>query len=528
MKTARIYIIVILAIIAWATPARGQQLDYPLDTINGQIYYRYTVERSIGLYRISLNFGVTQEDILKANPHLQHQGLRFEEVILIPAKNISLDISTTDVPTTDVPTTDAPTTDAPKASAKSSGQTRDKKRGRMVFFDDDKRIEKKLATKKPINRKATEQKVVEQATFDKKPHSSEPIVSDTIDIDTVVFVDSLHTEALPKIDSTATQLAFLLPLHADAIKREKNMERFYDFYAGALIAIYEAQAKGQMLKVFTYDIGKTANRTKEILQQHPEIRQMDAVIGPAYSQQVAMVMDSLCKDSVRMLIPFLSRVEGIATHPNVFKFNPSEQIEADTIARYLAQKGGSVNCVLVESKEGEVIPSGIKALHAALQREQVPTTTISLRALLTDSVGGEFRSDVENIVIFNTERYANLQTVMPHLLKLCGNYRITLYSHYSWQSENIILPQLYVSVFAQEPYIPETYQTLFDRYFAHELSSTHPRYDLLGYDLTSHLLHTLHHQTSNEVWEGTQTNIHYQQTAPEGGFENHIIHIIHQ
>ena len=523
MKTARIYIIVILAIIAWATPARGQQLDYPLDTINGQIYYRYTVERSIGLYRISLNFGVTQEDILKANPHLQHQGLRFEEVILIPAKNISLDISTTNVPTTD-----APTTDAPKASAKSSEQTRDKKRGRMVFFDDDKRIEKKLATKKPINRKATEQKVVEQATFDKKPHSSEPIVPDTIDINTVVFVDSLHTEALPKIDSTATQLAFLLPLHADAIKREKNMERFYDFYAGALIAIYEAQAKGQMLKVFTYDIGKTANRTKEILQQHPEIRQMDAVIGPAYSQQVAMVMDSLCKDSVRMLIPFLSRVEGIATHPNVFKFNPSEQIEADTIARYLAQKGGSVNCVLVESKEGEVIPSGIKALHAALQREQVPTTTISLRALLTDSVGGEFRSDVENIVIFNTERYANLQTVMPHLLKLCGNYRITLYSHYSWQSENIILPQLYVSVFAQEPYIPETYQTLFDRYFAHELSSTHPRYDLLGYDLTSHLLHTLHHQTGNEVWEGTQTNIHYQQTAPEGGFENHIIHIIHQ
>lgn len=512
MKTARIYIIVILAIIAWATPARGQQLDYPLDTINGQIYYRYTVERSIGLYRISLNFGVTQEDILKANPHLQHQGLRFEEVILIPAKNLSLDL---------------PTTDAPKATAESPVQT-DKKRGRMVFFDDDKRVEKKLTTKKPINRKATEQKVIEQTHLDKKSHSPEPTISDTIAMDTVVLADSLHQEALPKIDSTATRLAFLLPLHADAIKREKNMERFYDFYAGALIAIYEAQAKGQMLEVFTYDIGKTANRTKEILQQHPEIRQMDAVIGPAYSQQVAIVMDSLYKDSVRMLIPFLSRVEGIQNHPNVYKFNPSEQIEADTIARYLAQKSDSINCVLIESKEGDVIPSGIKALHAALQREQVPTTTISLRALLTDSVDGGFRSDIENIVIFNTERYANLQTVMPHLLKLCGNYRITLYSHYSWQTENIILPQLYASVFAQEPYIPETYQTLFDRYFAHGLSSNRPRYDLLGYDLTNHLLHTLHHQTTDEVWEGIQANIHYQQTAAEGGFENHIIHIIHQ
>ena len=501
MKTKHIYIIALLALIAWTMPAKGQELNYPLDTINGQIYYRYTVERSIGLYRISLNFGVTQEEILKANPHLQNQGLRFEEVILIPAKNLSVDTPATQ-------------------------ESKDKKRTRMVLFDDDQRLTKKTTVKKPTARKAVKPVVKEQRETEptlQDPLPTLPVVADTIIADTLVQADTL-----PKIDSTATRVAFLLPLHADAIKREKNMERFYDFYAGALIAIYEAQAQGQMLEVFTYDIGKTANRTQEIWQQHPEIRQMDAVIGPAYSQQVAMVMDSLAKDSVRLLIPFLSRVEGIQNHPNVYKFNPSEQIEADTIARYLAHRGDSINCVLIESKEGEVIPSGIKALHAALKREQVPMTTISLHALLTDSVEGGLQNNVENIVIFNTERYANLQTVMPHLLKLCGNYRVTLYSHYSWQSEKIVLPQLYASVFAQEPVVPATYQALFDQYFAHELSSERPRYDLLGYDLTSHLLHTLRHNVSEEVWEGIQARIHYQSTGEGGGYENHTIHIIHQ
>ena len=501
MKTKHIYIIALLTLIAWTMPAKGQELDYPLDTINGQIYYRYTVERSIGLYRISLNFGVTQEEILKANPHLQNQGLRFEEVILIPAKNLSVDTPATQ-------------------------ESKDKKRTRMVLFDDDQRLTKKTTVKKPTARKAVKPVVKEQRETEptlQDPLPTLPVVTDTIIVDTLVQADTL-----PKIDSTATRVAFLLPLHADAIKREKNMERFYDFYAGALIAIYEAQAQGQMLEVFTYDIGKTANRTQEVWQQHPEIRQMDAVIGPAYSQQVAMVMDSLAKDSVRLLIPFLSRVEGIQNHPNVYKFNPSEQIEADTIARYLAQRGDSINCVLIESKEGEVIPSGIKALHAALKREQVPMTTISLHALLTDSVEGGLQNNVENIVIFNTERYANLQTVMPHLLKLCGNYRVTLYSHYSWQAEKIVLPQLYASVFAQEPVVPATYQALFDQYFAHELSSERPRYDLLGYDLTSHLLHTLRHNVSEEVWEGIQARIHYQSTGEGGGYENHTIHIIHQ
>ena len=33
-------------------------LDYPLDTINGEEVYRYEVERSVGLYRVGVNFNV--------------------------------------------------------------------------------------------------------------------------------------------------------------------------------------------------------------------------------------------------------------------------------------------------------------------------------------------------------------------------------------------------------------------------------------------------------------------------------------
>ena len=102
------------------------------------------------------------------------------------------------------------------------------------------------------------------------------------------------------------------------------------------------------------------------------------------------------------------------------------------------------------------------------------------------------------------------------------------------------MPQLYASVFAREPIVPDNYQVLFDQYFAHELSSTLPRYDLLGYDLTSQLLHALRHQADTALqadsihvfgdvlWEGVQADIRYQQATPQGGYENYIMHIIHQ
>lgn len=58
----------------------------PLDTIQGEEVYKYQVEKGVGLYRIGVNFKVNQEEIIRLNPQLQSQGLRFGETIYIPTK----------------------------------------------------------------------------------------------------------------------------------------------------------------------------------------------------------------------------------------------------------------------------------------------------------------------------------------------------------------------------------------------------------------------------------------------------------
>ena len=115
---------------------------------------------------------------------------------------------------------------------------------------------------------------------------------------------------------------------------------------------------------------------------------------------------------------------------------------------------------------------------------------------------------------------------------------MTLFSHYSWQNERIELPQLYTSVFSPEYVVPTSYDELYRYYFNHELSSLHPRYDLLGYDLTKQLLQimdaaekdsiSIRDTMMNQYWEGIQVDIHYQPMAEEGGLENNVVHIIHQ
>lgn len=506
MKQQLRYIcLTICALVATVALRAQTHPDCPLDTIRGKIYYRYTVEKSVGLYRISVNFGVSQEEILRANPELQKRGLRYGEEILVPAKDLS--ITTLPMPQPSKPVVlAAPVEEQPKPQPVE---------------------EQKPANLQPTSNQPLTNGEEESALLG----DMEPPIDDTL----YIYGDTVPMDSLV-MDSTAIRLAVMLPFHTHAVKREKDMERFYDFYAGVLIAVNEVQASGQPIEVYTYDVGKTAHKVSEALGQ-PQMQRLDAIIGPVYNAQVAAAAEFAQRGSTLLLVPFISHVEGIEHNPYLLQFNPSEQTEADTLARYLAQRGDSVNCVLIEVKEGESVPAGVAALHKALAEYHVPTTTTSIRAILQDSLDGVLRPGVENIFVFNTERYGNLQALLPHLSVAAQAYPITLFSRYSWQRQNIPFSQIYTTVFALQPNVPDYYEDTFRQYFDHALASEHPRFDLLGYDLTRHLLHIVQalraevtpdvpQIIAEDIFYGVQADIRYRRMGAQGGYENYDIRII--
>ena len=452
MNLKRILILVFgvmtLGVCAQSTPC-------PIDTIDGRPYYLYTVEKGIGLYRVSKNFGVPQEKILEANPSLQASGLVFGATILIP-----------------------------------------------IIGDE------------PV----VEKKEVKKLTFRK----IERVAKDTI---MVLKEDTLDGNSQA---TDSLRIAMMLPLHANAIKRNATMDKFMDFYMGSLIAIYEAQKAGKYIELFTYDVEKTIEPLSSILSDSVW-QDVDAIIGPAYSQQVQKVTEFTERDSIWTLVPFISELSAKDTHPYVFQFNPSSQTEAQVFAQYLNNLRDTVNCVVILPKEGESVPKSIQYVHASLQEYNIPTTKTTIRDILVDSMEMALAEDKENILIFNTEKYNNLQSILPHLFRLVGKYQITLYSRYSWQNEKILLPQIYTSVFQESLDSLDTYEEIYNEYFDVVPSSQYPRYDLLGYDLTKHFLYLLVEKDTavlQESWSGAQSVIQYHSSTQHRGFENQKIVVV--
>lgn len=473
---------IILLLTMVAAMAQAQLLPYPVDTVNGTAVYRYPVEKSIGLYRISVNFGVTQEEIIRWNPQLSSRGLRYDETILIPVKQKAVPQAVTQA---------TPVVEQPQP------------------------VQAPVKQEEPVK--------VEVQAITSLPQVVEEPAAPLVEAVPMEVVEKPATQWSVASDSSVLRLALLLPLQASAAKRDATMDRFYDFYAGALLAVNDAQKRGRHLEIFTYDIAKNDNVQRELMRTG-KLRGMDAIIGSTYSNQVTAAAEWAMQDSVLTVIPFSSSIPDIDSNPYLLQFNPSSDMEAAVMADYLAQRGDSVNCVLIKAQENE-IPKSVRYLRQALLAAQVPCTYTTIHDILKDSASYAFKDSVENIIVFNTENYSNLITIMPHLFPLVVSKHVTLYSRYSWQNEKILTNQIYTSVFAPSVAVDSAYTEAFDTYFHHSLSSSLPRYDLLGYDLTNHVIEMLASEIVS-TYQGLQSTIRFERDAAEGGFKNKNIQVI--
>lgn len=488
-------IFLFLPLVLWAQQpslvAAPDGQSYPLDTVNGQVYYRYTVEKSIGLYRISKNFGVSQEAILQANPELRERGLRFEEVLLIP-----------------VP-------EGYKPQAEPS----------------------QVEIVEPTPQEAITPIHTAEAPIDT------PVYKPEAAIEAPITVDTLYQEPVDTIpvQQDTFRIALLLPLHAQTVHRTLQQDRFFDFYSGVLLALRQHKGEytdslGTTHRCFyhltVHDIEKSAS-TIDTLLINESLAGTDAIIGPAYAEQVSHLAPWVGARHIPTIIPFLSALPSQTANPYIWQFNPSDDIEINALMSHLDTLRSEINIVFVDAPSAE-LPLSIRTLRDSISRRHLPITHTTIRQIIADSIGPALVDSVENIILFHSERYSNIQLLMPYLLSGKGNRRLTLLSRYAWQDEHILLPQIYTGVFRNvDTEAQQGYEQVRNAYFTQAPVSRHPRYDCLGYDLTTFLLDrlpVLRYNSSDSAsvtlpWQGVQSTIEFT-AQPDGHYANTHIDIL--
>ena len=238
-------------------------------------------------------------------------------------------------------------------------------------------------------------------------------------------------------DGKTLRIAYLLPFMLDNAKTDNNPDRFTNFYAGSLIAMNEAKEKGISLQIYTYDTGKTEDRLKEILSSN-DLKSMDIIIGPAYSNQVGIMGDFAKENKIKTLIPFSSKVSEIDYNPYLFQFNPGTESEIKFATELINGRYKRMNIVFADIQDisyfddGKVFSQTLRRNLSDIKKEySVLNLTVSENADFTSSL----KKDTKNLIVFNTDKFTYVSPYLALLKNMSAQYDITLYAQYSWKDQ---------------------------------------------------------------------------------------------
>ena len=525
----------------------GQTKNYPLKKINGIEFYIYKVMPAEGLLAIGRKFDISAEDIAEANPYIKN-GLKIGQEILIPVSKNLISNSTVKSEIIQHKVEKKQTLFAISHKYNVSQEDIKKynpdlknglKEGMILNIPDSSKIKKtktgdKLSHSngKPENLKVKQtekgfevHKVLPKETlfsickqYDvnikevialnpgsdiKVSVGSElkiPIQSETKKscennikpaTEQKIIIEKNVTKEI--VETRTIKLAFLLPFMLDQTKIEPVLERFQNFYAGALLAIKAAKEKGISLEVYVYDTDKTEEKINEVLNNN-ELKSMDLIIGPAFSNQVPLVAGFAKENKVNTLIPFTAKVPDIENNPYLFQFNPGADAEFKYFTELLNGKLKNMQVVFAEIPEVNSADEGKvreEALKSELKRQRRQFKVIDLTSSDNLLLNFALKMNEKNLIIFDTDKYNNISPYLNAISSATSNYKIEIFEQYSWRNQM----DKNIETFNISPFLSDLnvqliteYNEKFDHFFGKDVSNDSPRYDILGYDLTNYFI----------------------------------------
>ncbi|MCH8904462.1 MAG: amino acid ABC transporter substrate-binding protein [Bacteroidetes bacterium] len=189
----------------------------------------------------------------------------------------------------------------------------------------------------------------------------ETTIPDT-DSTTVVHNNHLADVLIETNDANADEylsrtwkVALILPFHLNSIdfydlETEVNPKAILalTFYEGALLALDSLKKLGLNFEIRLYDTQRDTLALKRILAK-PELKQMDIIVGPVYSDNLDITARFARKNNIPMLSPLSPNKSNLAVNKFMLMLTPTIETHCENLVRHIKQNYSGATIVLAYS-----------------------------------------------------------------------------------------------------------------------------------------------------------------------------------
>ena len=326
--------------------AVGQELTLPRpkgDSLEEQevvIFESFTVPKSMGLFRVSQNYGIPVDSIMRLNPEIAEiGGLKEGMVLRLPKqKPKTEEINTENYLFYEV---------KPKQNIFRLTQQLNISRDSLYLLNPE--LENGL--KAGMVLKLPKEKAVDLD------------VKNALILDKFSLIDSLDVTNTPSI-------LMMLPFRLDRINFQnsektenqvasrKDITYAMGLYTGALIALDSVKKMGMSARLRVVDTDLSLTKVKLELSQQP-LNGIDAVFGPVGPDLIGEVAVQANSRNIPVIAPFAAKSE--LSLSNVFYSYPNDEVLRAKILDYVAQKRENQSIIIIADQKHQEAKDSILA-----------------------------------------------------------------------------------------------------------------------------------------------------------------------
>ncbi|MBA3285258.1 MAG: ABC transporter substrate-binding protein [Nitrosopumilus sp.] len=239
------------------------------------------------------------------------------------------------------------------------------------------------------------------------------------------------------------KIACLLPFNMESaevfnednsqVMLESNSKIILEFYEGMLLAIDSLKKEGLIARLYVHDTKNSNSQVSSILAK-PEMKQMDVIIGPAFSTNITAVAEFAEQNKIKFVSPLSSTPYVAKDFQRSFQIIPSVNSQISIVSDYLSSKYGGQNFVLINpprTKERELANMFRDALGNG--NGSVVLSTVNYPEQGEEVLISKLKKSLTNILIIPSSDEAYVSNLISQLYMMEDEFDIMLFGLPTWE-----------------------------------------------------------------------------------------------
>lgn len=514
----------------------GEALKIPQKKDNGQPAY-HTIQAGETLYKLTVHYGVSAQDICRANPGLSAKNFRIGQVIAIPAKKVVKEEPKPE------------TTPSVKPSEPLKPNCRDMHRvqrketiysiSKLYGITEEELIaaNPELRTKKLKKGKFICIPYAKASSDNANASATSQAVSD---------MELFRQNQKESKKYASIKAAVLLPFMTKENGNRDEQVRMVEYYEGFLMAVDSLKQQGVSVDIHTYDSGNTTATITQLINTKKELKDMDIIFGPLHTDQVKIMADFAKKNKIRLVVPFTSKSDEVFNNPYVFQINTPQSYLFSEVYEHYLRKFPNAHVVFLNADTGDKDKDDfIKGLKEELKNKQITFKELKGAEISPEGMKTAVDSLRENVLIPTSGKKIALIKILPQLIITARehpNYNMRLFGYPEWQtytddhlSNFFELDTYFYTSFYTNNLFPAAikFTSAYRKWYSKDMANTYPKYGMLGFDTAyfflkglarygNHLEEEMNNMTLNPI----QTGFKFERVNNWGGFINRKVFFV--